>query len=159
MSSFFIERNLKMNEINNIITTIAPYVCMLAVAIVAVYPSLKKHNPDLASKTKWIYDIAQALVADQATKEDVDGAEKKQAATDALLDQAKKSNTKITRATAEGLIQKAYDEKQKVNTTSSIDDVQGFAYDDEEEGNSNMANEPTDSTVEDGNDSNDNVSE
>lgn len=102
-----------MNDITNIISAIAPYVCMLAIAIVAVYPYFKKYNPDLASKMQWLYDIAKVLVADQATKVNVKGAEKKQAATSALLEQAKKSNAKITQATAEGLIQQAYEETQE----------------------------------------------
>lgn len=101
-----------MSEINNVINAIAPYICMLAIAIVAVYPLFQKHNPDLAAKTQWLYEIAKALVADQATK-DTNGAEKKQAAANALLDQAKKSNTKITQASAEGLIQRAYNECKK----------------------------------------------
>lgn len=103
-----------MNDITNIISAIAPYVCMLAIAIVAVYPYFKKHNPDLASNMQWLYDIAKILVADQATKDNVKGAEKKQAATSALLEQAKKSNEKITQATAEGLIQQAYDKMKEV---------------------------------------------
>ena len=66
---------------------------MLAIAIVA-YPSFQKHNPDLAAKTQCYYEIAKALVASQAAKEV--SAEKKQAVASALLDQAKKSITKIT---------------------------------------------------------------
>lgn len=103
-----------MNNITNIISAIAPYVCMLAIAFVAVYPSFKERNPDLAGKINWLYKIAKALVANQATNEDTSGTDKKQAATNALLEQAKKTNAKITHATAEGLIQQAYDEMQEV---------------------------------------------
>ena len=71
------------------------------------------HNPDFAKKMEWLYDVAQYIVTQQATKTESSGEEKKQAATDALLEQAKASKAKITKETAEGMVEKAYQEGVK----------------------------------------------
>lgn len=99
-----------MAQFINLLNSLLPYVVLLAVGIVAVYQYAKQHNPAFAEKMKWLYDVAQYIVTQQATHTDASGAEKKQAATDALLEQAKASKAKITKETAEGMIEKAYQE-------------------------------------------------
>ena len=99
-----------MTQIINFLNTLLPYIVLLAVGIVAVYQYAKQHNPDFAKKMEWLYDVAQYIVTQQATHTDITGAEKKQAATDALLEQAKASKAKITKETAEGMVEKAYQE-------------------------------------------------
>ncbi|RMC48890.1 phage holin, LLH family [Lactobacillus sp. ESL0228] len=101
-----------MTQITNILNSVLPYIVLLAVGIVAIYPYAKQHNPAIADKMKWLYDVAQYIVAQQATR-DASGADKKETATTALLEQAKLSKTKITRDTAAGLIQKAYNETKE----------------------------------------------
>lgn len=98
-----------MNQIITISNVVLPYIVLIAVGVVAIYPYARQHNPAIADKMKWLYDVAQYIVAQQATR-DASGADKKETATTALLEQAKLSKTKITRDTAEGLIQKAYNE-------------------------------------------------
>lgn len=145
-----------MNQITNILNAALPYVVLTAVGIVAIYPYAKQHNPAIADKIKWLYDVAQYIVTQQATHDDKTGTAKKIDATNALLEQAKKSKTKITPETAKGMIEKAYQDLQK-DVEPDIDDVQGFVDDDEDEqsiGNQ-MANKPTDNIETDGTDSND----
>lgn len=148
-----------MSQITNILNAALPYVVLVAVGIVAIYSYAKQHNPAVADKIKWLYDVAQYIVTQQATHDDKTGSEKKIEATNALLEQAKKSKTKITSETAKGMIEKAYQDLQK-DAEPDIDDIQGFVDDDDEEqlkGNkiadtiNRMANTPT----EDGTDSND----
>ena len=99
-----------MTQIINLLNSLLPYIVLLAVGIVAVYQYAKQHNPAFADKMKWLYDVAQYIVTQQATHTNSSGAEKKQAATDALLEQAKASKANITKETAEGMIEKAYKE-------------------------------------------------
>ena len=159
-----------MTQITNIINLALPYIVLIAVGIVAIYSYARQHNPAVADKIKWLYDVAQYIVTQQATHEDATGAEKKAAATAALLAQAKQSKTKITSETAKGMIEKAYQETQKDDEPAGIDDIQGFAEDDEDSqldakkicdvidhSLSNMANTPTENSETDGTDSNDNT--
>ena len=99
-----------MAQFINLLNSLLPYLILGAVGIVAVYQYAKVHNPDFAKKMEWLYDVAQYIVTQQATHTDITGAEKKQAATDALLEQAKASKANITKETAEGMIEKAYQE-------------------------------------------------
>ena len=99
-----------MAQIINLLNSLLPYIVLLAVGIVAVYQYAKQHNPAFADKMKWLYDVAQYIVTQQATHTDASGAKKKQAATDALLEQAKAYKAKLTKETAEGMIEKAYQE-------------------------------------------------
>lgn len=99
-----------MAQFIDFIKALFPYIVILAVGIVAAYPYAKQHNPVFADKMKWLYEVAQYIVTQQATHTDASGSEKKQAATDALLEQAKESKAKITKETAEGMIEKAYQE-------------------------------------------------
>lgn len=158
-----------MSQITNILNAALPYIVLLAVGIVAIYSYARQHNPAVADKIKWLYDVAQYIVTQQATHDDATGAEKKAAATAALLDQAKQSKTKITSETAKGMIEKAYQETQKGDEPADIDDIQGFAEEDDDDNQldakkicdaidhslSKMANTPTDSVEADGTDSND----
>ena len=105
-----------MTQIINLLNSLLPYIVLLAVGIVAVYQYAKQHNPAFADKMKWLYDVAQYIVTQQATHTNSSGAEKKQAATDALLSQAKASKAKITKETAEGMVEKAYQEGVKNET-------------------------------------------
>ena len=105
-----------MTQIINFLNSLLPYIVVLAVGIVAAYPYTKQHNPVFADKMKWLYDVAQYIVTQQATHTDTSGAEKKQAATDALLEQAKASKANITKETAEGMVEKAYQEGVKNET-------------------------------------------
>ena len=159
-----------MTQITNTLNAALPYIVLLAVGIVAIYSYARQHNPAVADKIKWLYDVAQYIVTQQATHEDATGAEKKAAATAALLAQAKQSKTKITSETAKGMIEKAYQETQKDDEPAGIDDIQGFAEDDEDSqldakkicdvidhSLSNMANTPTENSETDGTDSNDNT--
>lgn len=86
-----------MSQITNIINVIFPYVALIAVAFVAIYPSLKQINPSLAEKMETLYQIAQSIVVNQS-KRDVPG-------------QAKETNTELTKETAESIIEDAYDTK------------------------------------------------
>lgn len=144
-----------MTQITNILNTALPYIVLVAVGIVAIYPYAKQHNPAIADKMKWLYDVAQYIVAQQATHDDATGAEKKAAATSALLAQAKQSKTKITSETAKGMIEKAYQETQKDDTTTDIDDIQGFAEDNDDE--QSVVNPMASTPTEDGTDNNDNT--
>lgn len=99
-----------MSQITNILNVIFPYVALIAVAFVAIYPSLKQINPSLAEKMETLYQIAQSIVVNQS-KRDVSGQVKKETATEQLLKQANKSNTDITKETAESIIEDAYDTK------------------------------------------------
>ena len=101
-----------MSQITNIINVIFPYVALIAVAFVAVYPTIKQHNPNIAKDMDWLYQLAQSLVANQRTS-DATGQEKKEAATNQLLEQAKVSKTKLTKDAAESMIQDAYDQNVK----------------------------------------------
>ena len=96
-----------MSQITNIINVIFPYVALIAVAFVAIYPSLKQINPSLAEKMETLYQIAQSIVVNQS-KRDVPGQVKKETATEQLLKQAKASKTKLTKDAAESMIQNAY---------------------------------------------------
>lgn len=102
-----------MTQITNILNAVLPYIVLIAVGIVAIYSYARQHNPAVADKIKWLYDVAQYIVAQQATHDDATGAEKKAAATAALLDQAKQSKTKITSETAKGMVQKAYNDMKQ----------------------------------------------
>ena len=99
-----------MSQITTIVNNLLPYVTLVAVAFVAIYPSLKQINPSLAEKVKTLYQIAQSIVVNQS-KRDVPGQVKKETATEQLLKQANKSNTNITKETAESIIEDAYDTK------------------------------------------------
>ena len=105
-----------MTQIINFLNTILPYVVLLAVGIVAVYQYAKQHNPAFAEKMKWLYDVAQYIVAQQETYP-VTGEQKKQAATEALLEQAKANKANLTEETAKGMIEKAYQEGAAKNET------------------------------------------
>ena len=102
-----------MTQFINLLNSLLPYFVLGAVAVVAVYQYAKVHNPAFAEKMKWLYDVAQYIVTQQATHTDISGTEKKQAATDALLEQAKASKAKLTKETAEGMVEKAYQEGVK----------------------------------------------
>ena len=101
-----------MSQITNIINVIFPYVALIAVAFVAIYPTIKQRNPSIAKDMDWLYQLAQSLVANQRTS-DATGQEKKETATNQLLEQAKASKTKLTKDAAESMIQDAYDQKVK----------------------------------------------
>lgn len=101
-----------MSQITNIINVIFPYVALIAVAFVAIYPKLKQINPSLAEKMDCLYQIAQSIVVNQS-KRDVLGQVKKETATEQLLEQAKVSKTKLTKDAAESMIQDAYIKKVK----------------------------------------------
>ena len=105
-----------MSQIIKLLNSLLPYIVLLAVGIVAVYQYAKQHNPAFAEKMKWLYDVAQYIVTQQETYP-VPGEQKKQAATEALLEQAKASKAKITKETAEGMVEKAYQEGVAKNET------------------------------------------
>ena len=105
-----------MSQIINLLNSLLPYIVLLAVGIVAVYQYAKQHNPAFAEKMKWLYDVAQYIVAQQETYP-VTGEQKKQAATEALLEQAKANKTNLTEETAKGMIEKAYKENVAKNET------------------------------------------
>lgn len=96
-----------MSQITNIINVIFPYVALIAVAFVAIYPKLNQINPSLAEKMETLYQIAQSIVVNQS-KRDVPGQVKKESATKQLLEQAKITNTELTKETAESIIEDAY---------------------------------------------------
>ena len=101
-----------MSQITNIINVIFPYVALIAVAFVAIYPTIKQHNPNIAKDMDWLYQLAQSLVANQWTS-DATGQEKKETATNQLLEQAKISKEKLTKDAAEAMIQDAYNQNVK----------------------------------------------
>lgn len=101
-----------MNQITTIINNLLPYVTLVALAFVAIYPTIKQRNPGIAKDMDWLYQLAQSLVANQRTS-DATGQEKKETATNQLLEQAKASKTKLTKDAAESMIQDAYNQNVK----------------------------------------------
>ena len=99
-----------MNQLTSIFNNVLPYLTLIAIVFVAVYPTIKQRNPSIAEKMETLYQIAQSLVVNQS-KRDVPGQVKKETATEQLLKQANKSNTDITKETAESIIEDAYDTK------------------------------------------------
>ncbi|RMC49621.1 phage holin, LLH family [Lactobacillus sp. ESL0228] len=135
-----------MNQLTSIFNSVLPYVTVIAIIFVAVYPTIKQRNPSIAEKTEWLYKLAQSLVINQNTN-DAPGKEKKAEATKQLLDQAKASKTKLTKSAAEAMIEDAYNSNVNGQKDSSqISDLQGFAEEDDEadQVTNNMANEPDD---------------
>ena len=136
-----------MNQLTSIFNNVLPYVTVIAIVFVAVYPTIKQRNPSIAEKTEWLYKLAQSLVINQNTN-DAPGKDKKSAATKQLLDQAKASKTKLTKSAAEAMIEDAYNSNVNGQKDSSqISDLQGFAEEDDDETDqltNNMANEPDD---------------
>lgn len=96
------------------------FVIAIAICFTALYPFIKTHNPKIADYLKPLYDIAQALVTQQATYTDKDGAEKKTAATAHLMTQANALNVPLTQKVAEAIIEHAY---ATSNTVSKGDDT------------------------------------
>ena len=101
-----------MNQITTIVNNLLPYITLIALAFVAVYPTIKQRNPSIAKDMDWLYQLAQSLVANQRTS-DATGQEKKETATNQLLEQAKVSKEKLTKDAAEAMIQDAYDQNVK----------------------------------------------
>jgi len=135
-----------MNQITSIFNNVLPYVTVIAIVFVAVYPTIKQRNPSIAEKTEWLYKLAQSLVINQNTN-DAPGKEKKAEATKQLLEQAKASKTKLTKSAAEAMIENAYNSNVNSQKDSNqISDLQGFAEEDDETDQltNNMANEPDD---------------
>lgn len=135
-----------MNQLTSIFNNILPYLTLIAIIFVAVYPNIKQRNPSIAEKTEWLYKLAQSLVINQNTN-DAPGKEKKAEATKQLLDQAKASKTKLTKSAAEAMIEDAYNSNVNSQKDSNqISDLQGFAEEDDEtdQVTNNMANEPDD---------------
>lgn len=136
-----------MNQLTSIFNAVLPYVTVIAIIFVAVYPTIKQRNPSIAEKTEWLYKLAQSLVINQNTN-DAPGKEKKAEATKQLLDQAKASKTKLTKSAAEAMIEDAYNSNVNGQKDSSqISDLQGFAEEDDDETDqitNNRANEPDD---------------
>lgn len=135
-----------MNQLTSIFNNILPYLTLIAIIFVAVYPTIKQRNPSIAEKTEWLYKLAQSLVINQNTN-DAPGKDKKAEATKQLLDQAKASKTKLTKSAAEAMIEDAYNSNVNSQKDSGqISDLQGFAEDDDEtdQVTNNMANEPDD---------------
>lgn len=135
-----------MNQLTSILNAVLPYVTLVAVIFVGVYPTIKQRNPGIAEKTEWLYKLAQSLVINQNTN-DAPGEEKKAEATKQLLGQAKASKTKLTKSAAEAMIEDAYNSNVNSQKDSNqISDLQGFAEEDDEadQVTNNMANEPDD---------------
>ena len=135
-----------MNQLTSILNAVLPYVTLVAVIFVGVYPTIKQRNPGIAEKTEWLYKLAQSLVINQNIN-DAPGKDKKAEATKQLLDQAKASKTKLTKSAAEAMIEDAYNSNVNSQKDSSqISDLQGFAGEDDEADRvtNNMANEPDD---------------
>lgn len=135
-----------MNQLTSIFNNVLPYVTVIAIVFVAVYPTIKQRNPSIAEKTEWLYKLAQSLVINQNTN-DATGKEKKAEATKQLLEQAKASKTKLTKSAAEAMIENAYNSNVNSQKDSNqISDLQGFAEEDDEtdQVTNNMANEPDD---------------
>ena len=131
-----------MNQLTSILNAVLPYVTLVAVIFVGVFPTIKQRNPGIAEKTEWLYKLAQSLVINQNTN-DAPGKDKKSAATKQLLDQAKASKTKLTKSAAEAMIEDAYNSNvNSQNEGNQISDFQGFAADEESQVTNNMANEP-----------------
>ena len=136
-----------MNQLTSILNAVLPYVTLVAVIFVGAYPAIKQRNPRIAEKTEWLYKLAQSLVINQNTN-DAPGKDKKAAATNQLLEQAKVSKTKLTKSAAEAIIEDAYNSNVNSQKDSNqISDLQGFAEEDDDETDqvtNNMANEPDD---------------
>lgn len=137
-----------MNQLTSILNAVLPYVTLVAVIFVGVYPTIKQRNPGIAEKTEWLYKLAQSLVINQNTN-DAPGKDKKAEATKQLLDQAKASKTKLTKSAAEAMIEEAYNSNVNSQKDSKpISDLQGFAEEEDDDETdqvtNNMANEPDD---------------
>lgn len=101
-----------MNQITTIINNLLPYITLIALAFVAIYPTIKQRNPNIAKDMDWLYQLARSLVANQCTSA-ATGQKKKETATNQLLEQAKASKTKLTKDAAESMIQDAYNQNVK----------------------------------------------
>lgn len=136
-----------MNQLTSILNAVLPYVTLVAVIFVGAYPAIKQRNPRIAEKTEWLYKLAQSLVINQNTN-DAPGKDKKAAATNQLLEQAKVSKTKLTKSAAEAIIEDAYNSNVNSQKDSNqISDLQGFAEEDDDETDqvtNSRANEPDD---------------
>lgn len=134
-----------MNQLTSILNAVLPYVTLVAVIFVGAYPAIKQRNPRIAEKTEWLYKLAQSLVINQNTN-DAPGKDKKAAATNQLLEQAKVSKTKLTKSAAEAIIEDAYNSNVNSQKDSNqISDLQGFAEEDDDETDqvtNSRANEP-----------------
>ncbi|KJY55460.1 hypothetical protein JF76_11000 [Lactobacillus kullabergensis] len=102
-----------MTQIINLLNSLLPMLFYWQSVLLLSINMLNNIIQHLPKKMKWLYDVAQYIDTQQATHTNASGAEKKQAATDALLEQAKASKAKLTKETAEGMVEKAYQEGVK----------------------------------------------
>ncbi|MDF7639977.1 phage holin, LLH family [Lactobacillus sp. ESL0791] len=115
-----------MQNINFFIETA---IIIIAFLFVGLYPYIQEHNKPLADKLDIWYQIAQVLVNNETTKTEKAGAEKKQTATTALVNQAKQLKVPLEKNVAAGLVQAAYDKSQQSNSTTKLPDTMGFVSD------------------------------
>ncbi len=108
-----------MDRIGAILQLLSMLVIIIAFLFVGIYPYIQIHNKPLAEKLEVWYQIAQVLVNNEATKNDKSGTEKKQTATDTLVDQAKQLKMPLNKDVAASLVQSAYDQKQ-INATTNL---------------------------------------
>lgn len=114
-----------MSNITSALQLLSTLAIIIAFLFVGIYPYIQEHNKSLADKLDVWYKIAQVLVNDEATKTDKSGTDKKQTATETLIDQAKNLKVPLDSKVAAGLIQTAYNQTQ-ANTKAALPDTLGF---------------------------------
>lgn len=101
-----------MNNLTFTLQLLSTVTVIIAFLFVGIYPYIQKHDKLLADKIDIWYKIAQLLVNNEATKMDKAGSDKKQAATKALLNQAKQLKIPLDKNVAASLVQQAYNYTQ-----------------------------------------------
>ncbi len=101
-----------MNNLTFTLQLLSTVTVIIAFLFVGIYPYIQKHDKPLADKIDIWYKIAQLLVNNEATKMDKAGSDKKQAATKALLNQAKQLKIPLDKNVAASLVQQAYNYTQ-----------------------------------------------
>lgn len=101
-----------MTKINLIVNIISMLLIITAFVFVGIYPCIQEHNPSLADKLQVWYQLAEVLVANEETKTDKTGTDKKKTATSSLVDQAEYLKVPLTENVAASLVQKAYNQSK-----------------------------------------------
>lgn len=117
-----------MNNLTSTLQLLSTVVVIIAFLFVGIYPYIQKHDKPLADKLDVWYKIAQVLVNNEATKTDKTGSDKKQAATETLVNQAKQLKVPLDKNVAAGLVQQAYNQTH-TTTDTTLPDTLGFVSD------------------------------
>lgn len=110
-----------MNNLTSTLQLLSTGAVIIAFLFVGIYPYIQKQDKPLADKVDIWYKIAQILVNNEATKTDKAGSDKKQSATETLLNQAKQLKIPLDKNVAAGLVQQAYNYTQTAKDVTLTD--------------------------------------